>query len=120
MFDQQSLKSACACAQSDQSLCLSLEYSLSVKLLTEHHLEFLSLAGGCTGSSESTLVKIPHCWKSHVAAQVLSIPHLRNPEEARKFEVLGTNVRKFEFMGGRHKIVIPWLVRLYVEIIHEL
>ena len=36
------------------------------KLLTEHHLEFLSLKGGCTGSSESTLVKMPHCWKSHV------------------------------------------------------
>ena len=29
-----------------------------VKLLTEHHLEFLSLKGGCTGSSESTLVKM--------------------------------------------------------------
>ena len=28
-----------------------------VKLLTEHHLEFLSLNGGCRGSSESTLVK---------------------------------------------------------------
>ena len=40
-----------------------------VKLLTEQYLEFLSLTGGCTGSNESTLVKIPHCWKSHVAAQ---------------------------------------------------
>ena len=29
-----------------------------VKLLTEHHLEFLSLEGSCTGSSESTLVKL--------------------------------------------------------------
>ena len=28
-----------------------------VKLLTEHHLECLSLKGGGTGSSESTLVK---------------------------------------------------------------
>ena len=28
-----------------------------VKLLTEHHLEFLSLKGCCRGSSESTLVK---------------------------------------------------------------
>ena len=27
-----------------------------VKLLTEHHLEFLSFKGGCRGSSESTLV----------------------------------------------------------------
>ena len=65
MCDQQSLRSACAYAQSDQSFCLSLEYSLSVKLLTEHHLEFLSLKGGCTGSSESTLVKMSNCWKSH-------------------------------------------------------
>ena len=62
MCDQQSLRSACAYAQSDQSLCLSLEYSKSVKLLTEHHLELLSLKGGCTSLSESTLVKIPHCW----------------------------------------------------------
>ena len=42
---------------------------MSVKLLNEHHLELLSLKGGYTGSSESTLVKMRHCWKSHVAAQ---------------------------------------------------
>ena len=46
---------------------------MSVKLLTEHHLEFLSLPGGCTGLSVSTLVKIPHCWKSHVAAQIIKL-----------------------------------------------
>ena len=60
MCDQQSLGSACAYAQSDQSLCLSLEYYTIVKLLTEHHLEFVSLNGGWRGSSESTHVKIPH------------------------------------------------------------
>ena len=70
MCNQQSLRSACSYAQSDQSLCLSLEYSMTVKLLTEHHLEFLSLKGGCTGSSESTLVKMPHCWKLLVTAQI--------------------------------------------------
>ena len=43
---------------------------MTVKLLTENHLEFLSLTGGCTGWSESTLVKILHCWKSHVTAQL--------------------------------------------------
>ena len=32
-----------AYAQSDQSLCYSLEYSMNVKLLTEHHWEFLKL-----------------------------------------------------------------------------
>ena len=44
-----------------------------VKLLTEYHLEFLSLKGGCRGSSESILVKMSNCWKSHVAAPVLSV-----------------------------------------------
>ena len=31
---------------------------MTVKLLTEQHLEHLSLKGGCLGSSESTVVKI--------------------------------------------------------------
>ena len=43
---------------------------MSVKLLSEQHLEFLRLKGGCTDLSESTLVKMPHCWKSHVAAHL--------------------------------------------------
>ena len=53
-------------------LCLSLEYSMTVKLLTEHPLEFLSLKGGCTGSSESTLFKMSNCLKSHAAAHLIS------------------------------------------------
>ena len=44
---------------------------MTVQLLNEHHLEFLSLTGGFTGSSENTLVKMPHCWKSHIAAQII-------------------------------------------------
>ena len=42
---------------------------MSGKLLTEHHLEFLGLKGGSKGSSESTLVKMPHCRKSRVTVQ---------------------------------------------------
>ena len=34
---------------------------MSTKLLTEHYLEFLRLKGDCTGSSESTIFKMPHC-----------------------------------------------------------
>ena len=41
---------------------------MALMLLTELHLEVLSLKGGCTGFSESTLVKIPHCLKSVVTA----------------------------------------------------
>ena len=43
---------------------------MTVKLLTERHLTFLSLIVDCTGSSESIHVKMPHCWKSHVAAHI--------------------------------------------------
>ena len=43
---------------------------LSVKLHTENHLKFLGLKGGFTGSSESALVKMPHCWKSRVKAHI--------------------------------------------------
>ena len=70
MCDQQRLRPDCAYAQSDQSLCLSLEYYMNIKLLNEHNLEFLSLKEGYTGSSESIHFKMPHCWKSHVAAHL--------------------------------------------------
>ena len=55
MCDQQRLRPACTYTQSDQSL----EYSMTLRLLTEHNLEFLSLKGGTTGLSGSTLVKMP-------------------------------------------------------------
>ena len=47
-----------------------------VKLLTEHYLEFLSLKRVCAGSSESTLVKMPHCWKSHVTAHLFFVYYI--------------------------------------------
>ena len=68
MCDQQRLRTACAYSQSDQSLCWSLEFTMTVKLLTEPHFVFLSLKEGCTCLSESIHVKMPHCWKSHAAA----------------------------------------------------
>ena len=43
---------------------------MNVMLLTEHHLEFLSLKGGCTALYKCTLIKIPHSWKSHVTAHI--------------------------------------------------
>ena len=67
MCDQRRLRPACTYVQSYRGLCESLEYSMTLWLLTEHHLDFLNLKGGCI---ESTLVKIPHCWKSHVTAQL--------------------------------------------------
>ena len=44
-----------------------------VKLLTEHHLQFLSLKGSCRGWPDSTRVKMSNCWKSHATAHIFSI-----------------------------------------------
>ena len=46
---------------------------MTVELLTEHHLAF---KGGCTGSHESTLVKMPYCWKSHGVAYLKKMVNL--------------------------------------------
>ena len=46
--------------------------SILYLLMTIWSLEFLSLKGGCRGSSESTHVKIPHCWKLHALAHLCS------------------------------------------------
>ena len=44
---------------------------MNIKLVTKHHLEVVSLKGGCIGSLESTLVKMPQCWKSRVTAEMI-------------------------------------------------
>ena len=43
---------------------LSYEYSLIVKLLTEHHLEFLSL------TEAGPSLQLSNCWTSHATAQI--------------------------------------------------
>ena len=45
-------------------------FASRLSILTEHHLEFLRLKRGCRGSSESTHIIMPHCWKSHATAKM--------------------------------------------------
>ena len=63
------LESSVKSIDSDQTPCGFDARFIWVRLLIEYYLEFRSSKGGCTGSSESIHVKMPHCWKSHVAAQ---------------------------------------------------
>ena len=56
----------------NQSLCESLDYSLSVKLLAEYHLKFLSLKGCYTGSA---LVKLSHK-NSHDASHIYNLTYI--------------------------------------------
>ena len=61
---------------------------MTVKRLTKHPLEFLTLKEGCTGSSESTLVKMSNCWKSHVMAHFMIKINVRNAvTQSKKREV---------------------------------
>ena len=66
MSDQQSLRSACTYAQSDQSLCKSLAYSMTLKLLNVHDLEFLHL----TGATQAHLRL--HLSKCHIVGNHMS------------------------------------------------
>ena len=104
---------------------LQVAWIFSVKLLTKQHLEFLSLTGGCTGSSESTLVKMPHCWKSHVTAQIERHRRGSSSEESNymygdniqhscRLQGGGVNVFCFFFFGLLgHKLATPYTSMFY-------
>ena len=100
---------------------------MTLKLLTEHILEFISLKGGCTAPPESTHVKMPHCWKSHVMAHIMSTPAYISRRLAVCFTILSASPKISSSVNNfflntckSYVIVIPWAVRLYAEIIHEL
>ena len=57
---------------------------MSVKLLTEQCLELPRLKGGYTGSSEATLVEMPHCWKSRVTAHIKMTLTLAGDKSVKK------------------------------------
>ena len=90
-----------------------------VKLLTEHHLEFPSLKGGCTGSSECRHVKTPHCWKSHELAhfcfQVENDVTSRRKAMTMKTEH-NTKEEQFKFTNGLTVITSKNTVSPEVEV----
>ena len=66
---------------------------MTIKLLTEHHLEFLCLKRGFIGSSESTLVIVPHCWKSHAWLIYSSLSDRRPVHRPQLYELDNDSVR---------------------------
>ena len=81
---------------------------MTVKLLTEQHLEFLLLQRGCTGSSESILVKMPHCWKSHVPAQMYVQTILLAEKKGFQSTEQQNHIQTFSPKKSRHKEI--WLL----------
>ena len=88
-----------------------------VKLLTEHHLEFLNLTGGYTGSSESTLVKTPHCW-IHVAAHMYidcllySKTCLKQPLRQEDQLSLNASQKYCRMLQGEHSAILSTFIKL--------
>ena len=70
-----------------------------IELLTEHHLDCLSLKGGCRGSSESPLVKMSNCLKSHATAQLISFFNLVKTESADVGMIVGIVVAVLVVIG---------------------
>ena len=68
---------------------------MTFTLLTEHHLKFLSLKGGCTGSSESKFIKMPHCLKSYVETKIMSRIQIKLVKFVLEADV-DTNISKIE------------------------
>ena len=78
------------------------------ELLTEHHLVFLSLKGGCTGSSESTLVKMTHCWKSRVTTHMhifKTWPKLKDRLRRSYWRSCHTNYLKSVHVGRKNDLI---------------
>ena len=102
---------------------------MSVKLLTEHHLEFLSLTGGHRSPSQSTHVKMPHCWKSHALAQLYynisgSIPVVKSTASSeplkRPFSLptalgFGSLLYLTQALYGEVSVITRWTVRSYPD-----
>ena len=65
---------------------------MSVKLLTEHRLEFVSLKGGCTGSSESTLVKMQICVTGQGFEPMCTIRWVHSYLREGKIQTITTNL----------------------------
>ena len=82
-----------------------------VNLLTGRHLEFLSLKGGCTGLSESTLVEMPHCWKSRATAQLTNPPVLAYADHHLPFKLhtdassTGLGAVLYQHQDGQNRVV---------------
>ena len=77
------------CAVWPEPLLVAWIFYYSVKLLTEQNLENLSLTGACPGLSESTLVKMLHCWKNLMSRLICC--YLSTP--CRKFQHSGLQIR---------------------------
>ena len=74
MCNQQSLRSACAYAQSDQNLYLSFEYSMMFSYQINIIWSFKAKYEAAQVRLSLHLSKMPHCLKSHDTVLLMTYP----------------------------------------------
>ena len=78
---------------------------MTVKQLTEHHLEFLSLKRGYTGLSETTLVKLISCCSSNYdVLQSLKIIANDNDTDPDEINGIARTLKKLRTSKGYYWI----------------
>ena len=80
---------------------------MTVKLLTDHQLEFQSLKRGCTSLSESTLVKY-HIVGSHMSQLILSLclPGVDHVLTLGDFDLTRFNILLLHLPGVDHVLTL--------------
>ena len=87
---------------------------MSVKLQTEHNLEFLSLKGGCTGSSES------HLSKCHIVGNHISWLNIMSIDNSAKLETLQIGDPRKGRDVWMDKLITKALARQFCSLIYIL
>ena len=89
---------------------------MTLRLLTDHHFEFLSLKGGRTGSSESTFVKMPHCW-NHMSRLIIQtvLPVYNNGLQCVSRKVESSTISNVDFTSQNKSIVYTFVIIMIYE-----
>ena len=96
-----------------RSLIRVFDYRLNILWMLsywlEHHLEFLRLKGGCTGSSESTLVKVLTDGNHRLNIVVIDNFALNSFQFNIDFVIFGSFLRFKCYQQPRHHFAYQWL-----------
>ena len=69
--------------------------------------DYAALKGGYTGSSESTHVKMQHCWKSHVMAQFIWLKVYNSSCFYFPFRISGADIQSDDtYVGYSRRLLL--------------
>ena len=87
---------------------------MRVKLLTKHHLEFLSLREHCTGSSESTLVKC-HIVGNHMMWLKYTFQKANHNGTDQIVQMLAPAPLSGYKIKSNGPMIVHWAINIHIE-----